>query len=173
MENKHELVKKAISGDVEAFETLLQSKRDKLYRTAFLYARNKEDTLDILQETAYQAFLSIKNMKQPEYFDTWLIRILIRVSSAILKKKKLFILDNEVSHTAVDNVNIEKTSNSQLLLSEAINNLSSDYKTVIILFYYHDLKIKDISEIIGRPENTVKTHLRRARCELRNYLEEE
>lgn len=173
MENKNELVQKAINGNVETFEMLLQSKRDKLYRTAFLYVRNKEDALDILQETAYQSFLSIKNIKQPEYFDTWIIRILIRVAYAFLKEKNLLILDNEVSDTIVDNVNIEKTSNSHLLLSEAINNLNSDYKTVIILFYYHDLKVKDISEILGKPENTVKTHLRRAKYELKEYLKEE
>lgn len=173
MNNQHELVQKAKSGNIEAFEILLQSKHDKLYRTAFLYVRNKEDALDILQETAYQAFISIKNMKQLEYFDTWIIRILIRVSYAFLKEKDLLFLNDDVSDTLVSHVNIEKISSTRLTLLEAIRNLNADYQSVIILFYYHDLSILDISEIIGKPENTVKTYLRRAKIELKDYLGEE
>lgn len=173
MNNTHELVQKAKSGDVEAFEILLQSRHDKLYRTGFLYVRNKEDALDILQETSYQAFISIRNIKQIEYFDTWIIRILIRVAYTFLKEKNSFILNNEISDTIDSNLNIEKTSDSQLSMAEAISNLSSDYQSVIILFYYYDLSILDISEIIGKPENTVKTYLRRAKIELKDYLKGE
>lgn len=65
------LVKKAIKVDEEAFETLVVQQSDKLYRTAFLYVPNKEDALDVLQETIYKAFISIDQLKHPEYFSTW------------------------------------------------------------------------------------------------------
>jgi RNA polymerase sigma-70 factor, ECF subfamily len=65
-----DLVKKAINGNEEAFETLVKSESEKLYKTAFVYVRNKDDALDVLQETVYKAFTSIDKVKKPEYFTT-------------------------------------------------------------------------------------------------------
>lgn len=56
-------------------------------------------------------------------------------------------------------------------LSEALSRLNSSYQTSIILFYYHDLSIKDISEIMEVPVGTVKTNLRRAKKKLKSELE--
>ena len=62
------LVKKAVAGNAKAFEMLFQKHSEQLYRTAYIYVRNKEDALDIVQETAYKAFLSIAQLRNPEYF---------------------------------------------------------------------------------------------------------
>lgn len=56
-------------------------------------------------------------------------------------------------------------------VSEALTKLNPDYQTSIILFYYHDLSIMDISEIVEKPVGTVKTHLRRARKILKTEIE--
>ncbi|USK35137.1 hypothetical protein LIT25_07365 [Bacillus sp. F19] len=61
-------VEKAIRGNEEAFEELIQLESSKLYKTAFLYVRNKEDALDVLQDTVCKAFVSIGSLRQPEYF---------------------------------------------------------------------------------------------------------
>lgn len=58
-------------------------------------------------------------------------------------------------------------------IKEAISKLSPSYQTAIILFYYHDLSIKDISEVVERPVGTIKTHLRRARKKLKMEIEKE
>ena len=68
------LVKKAIKGNEKAFETLITNESDKLYRTAYLYVRNKEDALDVLQETTYKAFLSIHQLKSPEFLVPGLLK---------------------------------------------------------------------------------------------------
>ena len=82
------LVKKAIKGNEDAFETLITNHSDKLYRTAYLYVRNKEDALDVLQETTYKAFISIHQLKSPEYFGTWLTKILIRTAYDRIKQEE-------------------------------------------------------------------------------------
>lgn len=58
------LVKKAKKGDDEAFSCLIDSVRDKLYRTAFSYVRNEQDALDIYQDTIYEAYTSLKKTKK-------------------------------------------------------------------------------------------------------------
>ena len=163
------LVKKAINGNQKAFETLVKNESKKLYKTAFLYVRNKEDALDVLQETIYKAFVSIEQVKQPEFFNTWLTKILIRTAYDLLKKRKKSVFDEQLLDSYLDesSPNVE----GKLDLTNAIYTLNQNYQTVIILFYYHDLPIRIIADTMGKPESTVKTYLRRAKIELKLSLE--
>ncbi len=160
-------VKKAIKGNEDAFEELIKIESAKLYKTAFLYVRNKEDALDILQDTVCKAFVSIGSLKQPEYFSTWLTKILIRTAYEFLKKKKKVVLIESAFFENKAAVNKE----SELDLPYAISTLNHHYQTVIILFYYHDLSIRTIAETMKKPEGTIKTYLRRAKAELKHVLE--
>ncbi|SDQ83842.1 sigma-70 family RNA polymerase sigma factor [Virgibacillus salinus] len=167
MENL-DLVDKAINGDGQAFETLVKNESEKLYKTAFLYVRNKEDALDVLQETIYKAFVSIKQVKQPQYFHTWLTKILIRTAYDFIRKRKKVVLDENI----IDNMPEKPCTNIEDRLDtlNAVTRLNKDYQTVIILFYYHDLTIYQISETMEKPENTIKTYLRRAKIELKKII---
>ena len=169
LDNNIHLVKKAIRGNDKAFEKLVKQESEKLYKTAFLYVRNKEDALDILQETIYKAYISINQVKQPEFFTSWLTKILIRTAYDFLRNNKKIILDESLlkNVTAASKTNME----GKMDLVNAISTLKQDYQTVIILFYYHDLSIRCIGETMGVPENTVKTQLRRAKMELKRILE--
>ncbi|MFZ3579092.1 sigma-70 family RNA polymerase sigma factor [Virgibacillus sp. DJP39] len=166
-----ELAKKAINGDEQAFGTLIRSESEKLYKIAMLYVRNNDDALDVIQETVYKAFVSIKQVKEPKYFQSWLTKILIRTCYDLLKKKKkvVYLDDNSLlsqyggEHSDNTDVNLD--------LINAVSTLNDDYKTAIILFYFRDLPIIDIADIMKKPENTIKTYLRRAKLELRNLLE--
>jgi RNA polymerase sigma-70 factor (ECF subfamily) len=86
--NEMKLVKRAIKGNKNAFEELLVIHSDQLYRTAFLYVGNREDALDIVQETAYKAFLAVGQLKNERFFLTWLTKILIHCAFDVMKKKK-------------------------------------------------------------------------------------
>lgn len=164
------MVKKAIKGNEDAFEQLIKQESDKLYRTAYLYVRNKEDALDVLQETVCKAFVGIHKLKEPKYFSTWLVKILIRTAYGVIQKKKKTVLSGEALIYSL----IENTSPSpeeDLDLTNAISTLDQNYQTVIILFYFHDLSIKTIAEKMQKPEGTIKTYLHRAKAELKGLLE--
>lgn len=169
---KHDLhtVKRAINGDVEAFEELLFKEEKMLYYKALSYVGNKEDALDAIQETSYNAFLAIRKLRNPEYFSTWLFRILIRECYKLLKQRDQMIPYEESELLKrLDSKQEEEIDSFHL--SEALSRLKSSYQTSIILFYYHDLSIKDISEVMEKPVSTVKTYLRRARKKLKSELE--
>lgn len=90
---KHDIyiVKKAIKGDTKALETLLLLEKEMLYYKALSYVSTKEDALDAIQETSYNALLSIHQLRNPEYFSTWLFRVLIRECYKLLRERKKMI----------------------------------------------------------------------------------
>ena len=169
---KHDLqdLKRAINGDAEAFEELLYKEEQMLYYKALSYVGNKEDALDAIQETAYNAFLVIGKLRNPEYFSTWLFRILIRECYRLLRARDQMIPYEESELLKrLDRKQDEEIGSFHL--HEALTRLKSSYQTSIILFYYHDLSIEDISQVMEKPVGTVKTNLRRARKKLKSELE--
>lgn len=90
------LVQKAKKRNDEAFEFLISSVRNKLYRTAYSYVRNEQDALDIYQETIYKAYTSLKTLKNPASFQSWIIKILIFKSIDFIRKEsRHFTTDDE------------------------------------------------------------------------------
>jgi len=79
------LVEEAISGCKEAFSTLVDMNKEYLYKTAFLYMKNQEEALEVYQETVYKAYINLHKLKKPEFFKTWLTRILINNANDRLK----------------------------------------------------------------------------------------
>lgn len=173
MENESQrLVKKAIKGSKSAFEKLVQQHYERIYRTAFLYVHNEEDALDVVQEATYQAFKSIHSLKNPEYFTTWLTRIVIRCAWHVIKKRDNVVpLNDEYLSNLQDDSKSDIEGSSQLL--HAIQQLRLNYRTAIILFYFYDYSIKTISSVMEIPENTVKTYLSRGKAELKKVYRSE
>src|SRR5690625_4016723 len=163
-------VKKAVKGDPQALETLLLLEQRMLYYKALSYVSTKENALDVIQDTSYNALLSIHQLKNPEYFSNWLFRILIRECYKLLREqKKVIPYEDDVLLKKLVSKDDKELETSYV--REALSKLSTSYQTSIILFYYHDLSIKDISEVMEKPVGTVKTHLRRARKKLKVEIE--
>ncbi len=81
-------MKKAQSGDDEAFLELFQEYENVIYRMAYVYVKNQADALDVVQEVAYRSFKNIKTLNKPEFFKTWLIKIAISCSIDCINKNK-------------------------------------------------------------------------------------
>jgi RNA polymerase sigma-70 factor, ECF subfamily len=163
------LVKKAQKGNDTAFLTLFQKYEQDIYRTAFIYVKNQSDALDVVQETAYRSFKSIKGLKDANYFKTWLLRIAINCSSDLLRKQKNVVqmkpeLEEIVLGTLDEDIALEIT------LRDLIEGLKADEKGVIILRFYEGLTIKEVSETLDIPLGTAKTTLYRALNKLRRNL---
>lgn len=158
------LVIRGIKGDDNAFYTLIDRNKEKLYRIAFTYFKNEVDSLEAVQETTYRAYKNIKKLKEPQYFDTWLVRILINYCIDELKRRNRF---NKAYEEAKGLQNIDS---DKLDIEMALEALRREYKDVIILKYFEDLTIKDIARIMDSPEGTVKTWIHRALMELKEIL---
>jgi RNA polymerase sigma-70 factor, ECF subfamily len=164
-------VKKAKRGNSKAFQKLIEAEKEKLNRMAYLYLKNESDAIDIVHETLYKAYISIEKLKEPDYFSTWLMRILINTALDFNKKNKWIIPVEELERYGNDENTERLHVEERLDLVDAIARLEEKYKTVIILRYYNDLPIKEIAKILNCPEGTVKTNLHRAIQQLRTFLE--
>lgn len=164
-------VLKAQRGDDDAFYQLISNRKEILYRTAFAYVKNKEDALDILQETVYKVYVSLNKLKEPRFFNTYLTRILINCSIDYIRKNK-----KEISVEDVQAFALTKTQESKeavIDLYSAIDRLEEKRKSIIILKYFQGLTLNEIAEVLQYPLGTVKTKLHRALKELRLDLGEE
>ena len=92
------LVKRAIKGDRQSFEKLMDIYFDRLCREAYIRCKYEEDVKEIVQETIYKAYRNIRSLKEPQYFKTWLSRILINVANDYLRNKGM--VDLELDETS-------------------------------------------------------------------------
>ncbi|MDU4892366.1 MAG: sigma-70 family RNA polymerase sigma factor [Clostridium sp.] len=169
-QDEYKQIKKAIDGDKNAFAEIIKLNKVHLYKTAYMYVKNEDKALDVLQETISKGLISIHKLKTPAYFNTWITRILI--NTAIDMNRKYSKTEELNEHSKIIDFKASVSLEEKLDLYRAVDLLKDNYKTIIIMKYFNDMKIKEISEVMNIPENTVKTYLNRAKTSLRDILKE-
>lgn len=151
--------------DQETYARKAEALRGKLYRTAYCYLGSEAMALDVLDEAVYKGLRGAGKLRQPEYFETWLTRILLNECSRELKRSRRF--------TALeDSPELTAESLDHLPLKQAILRLPKDLKDVIVLRYFGGYTLAETAEILSIPAGTVSTRQRRALELLRLDLEE-
>lgn len=162
-------VKRAKNGDKNAFSNLVRLNKTALYRVSKSILGKEDDVEDAVSEAILKAYKNIKSLKDESLFKTWLIRIVINESNNIYKKRK-----REVTVENDQFVNIQINDRyKDLTLYDAIKSLDEDLRVTTILFYFEDIKYKDIAKILNIREGTVKSRLSRAKEKLYHMLKEE
>lgn len=138
---------------------------------AYVYMKNQEDALDIVQEVAYQSFKKFNTLKNPEYLKTWLIKITINSAiNAINKRKKVVQL--KTSYEEFLSAEMDENIPLNLSLQHVIELLQEDEKSVILLRFYQNYTFKEIAVALDIPLGTAKSILYRALQKLRKELKE-
>ncbi|MGE7186218.1 RNA polymerase sigma factor [Peribacillus sp. NPDC006672] len=162
------LVKKAQKGDDKAFLKLFQKYEQDIYRMAYVYVKNKEDTLDVVQEVAYRSFKKIDTLKKPEYFKTWLIKITISCAIDCLRKNKK-VVQLKTEYEEIISSDVEDIPLS-LSLHQLLDELNENEKSIVILKFYEGYSFKEIAELLNIPLGTSKSILYRALDKLRKQV---
>ncbi len=152
------LIRKAQKGDDQAFMELIGMCRSSMYKVARSFLRRNEDMEDAISQTVLDCYVKMDSLRKPEYFKTWLIRILINNCKDILKSGRRECLleefpEQEDTCMALENYEFE----------ELMNSLDEKYRVVLLLYYGEGFKIREIAQILEMDENTVKTRLSRGR----------
>lgn len=161
------LVKKAKTGDVQAFITLCEAYQVVLYNSAYKLLLNNEDVADCLQETEIRAWQKIPNIKNEAAFNSWIFRIMINSAKDILKKRVDIVTFEECY------MNTTEQNYEHFQLEAEFDKLPERYKIPIVLHYYAGFNINEIAEQLNISKNTVKTRLARGRTKLKILLEGE
>jgi len=174
-----ELVQKCQAGEVGAFQELVSRYHQKIYVVIVGLLRNREDALEVAQETFFRAYRKIKSFQGGSSFYTWLYRIAVNMAIDSQRRQKrnpldfretmdgLFEEQNEVARDPFSDVHDRELREK---LVSAINDLTPEHKAVIILRTVEGLSYKDIGEILGCSEGTVMSRLHYARKKLQEKL---
>ena len=164
-----QLVKRSISGDADAFLELMEKNSLAMYKVARGILDNDEDAADAIQDTILTCFEKIHTLKNPEYFKTWMIRILINKCKDILRSGRRMICVEELPEQAAKDT-VEAEAN--LEWKEALWGLDEKYRLIVVLFYAEGLRTAEIGKLLQLPDSTVRTRLARGREQLARYYAE-
>ena len=163
--NEVELAKQAINGNEGAQLQLITLYKESMYRVAYSYMQNEHDANDVLQEMMYQCLKNMHKVQTPEYFKTWLVRIVINTCLMMKRQQKRIVITNDL---------VEKPQYMSELfeLNDVISQLPIEQQELIHLKYFKDLKNSDIATLQNIPEGTVKSRLHKTLKRLRRLLGE-
>lgn len=182
-----ELVSRAVDGDYQAFETIVERYQDRAYRLAWSLVKNDDEARDVLQDAFLNVFRKLDTFQGDAKFSSWLYRVVVNAGLMRLRKTKRrseIPLDefgpsfmdsghHESKAPAWDTRGDKVVENSELRekILEAVDELEEKYQTVFLLREMEDLELKEIAEILDITVPAVKSRLHRARLYLRATLE--
>ncbi len=143
--------------------------KNDVYRLAYSYTGCSSDAEDITQSVFIKLYRNMEKFDETLSIKKWLIKVTINECKTLFLSKWYKVI---VPLTDKEE-NVSKKDNEDNSLLESIMELPKKYRLVIYLYYYEEYKIKEIANILKLNENTVKTHLVRAKNLLRDILKEE
>lgn len=164
------IITKAIKGDKDAFIKIMESVETKMYIVAKSRLDNHEDIKDVIQETIFECYKNIRQLRDTEKFQSWVISILINNCNKFYKNHNNY---NYISYSENEpdiNNQFTKLENNIDFFS-LLKLLDESEKEIFTLFYINEYTTDKISKSLKVNENTVKTKLRRARQKIKEYIE--
>ena len=158
------IIQKAKKHDKEAFVELMEDNEKNMYKVAKAILKNDEDVADAMQETVLTCWEKIGTLKKNEYFQTWLIRILINKCNATYKQRKRFVSDENYPEAMVSEDGFANAEWGVFL-----KFLDEKYRIVIALYYMEGFKVREIAQILDVSESAVKARLATARKQMERY----
>ena len=153
--------------DRELFAERIDAIRERLYRIAWMYLRNEADALEAVDEAVYRGLRGLKHLRRPEYFETWITRILLNECSRELRRRKRLSPEETLPESA------GADAFDGLPLREAVGRLPEELRAVVVLRYFSGYTLEETAELLKLPRGTVATRQRRALKLLRLELGEE
>ena len=168
-----DLIAATLAGNSEAFATLVERYDRSVYHLAYRTVRDSEEARDVTQEAFFKAYRSLKTFKPGAKFSTWIFAIAYHACCDRLSRRKRY--SNE--EFPQDRADATPGPAEQAIASDearrlraAIDRLPEKYRTVITLYHLQGKQYDEIATVLGVPMGTVKTHLFRAKEQLRKLL---
>lgn len=166
-------INKVINGDASAFAYLVDTYKNMVFSLAYKMTKNKEEAEEVTQDTFIKAFKNLSNFKGDSKFSTWLYRICYHTTLDAIKKNKknnyTFEI-NEVTYNQIQSVEtilqgIERKERS-VIMDKCLMKLPDEERSILWMFYYDELSLKEIIEVTNLSEANLKVKLHRARKKL-------
>jgi RNA polymerase sigma-70 factor (ECF subfamily) len=164
------LVRQARQGDRDAFDVVLTDVVDHLYRFARLVLRDSDRAEDAVQETLVKCWRDLPSLRDPDRFDAWLNRILIRaITDEARRQRRVLGLVRLTVEPSVDDSSRSLADRDEL--ARVFDRLSVEHRTIVVLHHYLGMTTEEAARTIGIPNGTAKSRLHYATLALRAVLE--
>jgi RNA polymerase sigma-70 factor, ECF subfamily len=176
------LLERSRGGDQAAFRELVVLHQDQAYGLALRITRSPADAEEVAQDAFLRAWLALARFRGESSFGTWLYRIVARRAFDRLERirsRRGRELGGEEAATLVERAAApagaedRETAARARRLERMVSALPAAQRAAVTLYYYEDRSVEQVAGILGMPENTVKTHLSRARAALRSAWQQE
>lgn len=168
-----EAIGRVLDGDAEAFEVLVRRHSARVLRLGQSFFHDQDEAADFAQDVFIKAYTALASFRGRSLFSTWLLRIAYNTAINSKKRKREQIsLDPEIEMAGEPGTDVahmrEETAKA---VRAAMADLPPKQALCVELYFYYELKYSEISEITGYPVNTIKSHVFRAKRNLRERLE--
>jgi len=176
------LIRKAQRGETEAFQELVRKHDRKVLGLAYRMLGNQQDAEDVYQEVFMQVYNNIRKFRFQSAFETWLYRIVVNTAINYRRKRNRHLNRSVDILLSEDNASWDPADHKPLpdrlilnreireQIDRGLENLTLIQRTIFVLRFYQDFKIKDIAEIVSSSEGTVKNTLFRSIQKMRKQL---
>jgi RNA polymerase sigma factor (sigma-70 family) len=180
------LAKQVLSGDQEAFEVLVRRYNTPLFNFICRFLGDYDLACDVLQQVFLRFYTSLPKLGTGEPFKSWLFQVARNCCVDELRRKHRYAvhfsqLEAETSEGELTGLcdipdpgplpeEVVERRDLQVLLQQAIDNLPSKFRSVVVLRYASQLSFSEIGHILSMPEATAKTYFHRAKVLLRKIL---
>ena len=168
------LVERAQLGDRDAFDALVTASIDRSFAIAYRILRDAGRAQDATQAAYLSAWRDLPSLREPERFDAWLRRLVVRACYAEADRERRWAAG--VRLIPADTATVADTATALAdsdELERAFRRLKPDERAVLVLHHYLDLPDAEAAEVLGIPVGTMKSRLNRATAALRSALEAE
>jgi RNA polymerase sigma-70 factor, ECF subfamily len=165
-------VEQARRGDVLAFEAIVRSRIDAVYRLSLAILGDEADARDATQETFVAAWRRIASLRDPDRFDAWLQRIAVNAARMTLRgrrRRRVREISSDLLTAAVHEASGPKAPDAERL-GAAMERLSPDQRAILALHHLEGQGLDEIAEALGIPVGTTKSRLFTARRALEKAL---
>ena len=152
--------------DRTEFTARVQALTDRLYRISYGQLPEEQDRRDAVQEAIFKAWVNLPRLRRAEYFETWLVRILLNECHDLQRRR-----DRDAPLEAAPEPTVSGFD-GDAALRDAVRALPEKLRTAVILYYIEGYSTPEIACILRVPRETVKSRLRRARAALKQSLDE-
>jgi RNA polymerase sigma factor (sigma-70 family) len=159
------------------YSTIIDKYKDLAFNIALKITKNEQDSEEIVQDSFVKAFNGLNNFKKESQFSTWFYRIVYNTAISSVRHQKYIAveIDYKLTNTLGNNqiesaINKLDENDRKVLIKEAMEKLNELDYTLLSLYYYEDLSLKEISKIVEMKKNYIKVLLQRARIKLYNGL---
>lgn len=175
-----QLIADCLKGQTNAFGELVRRYQDRLYNAVFRIIDSAEDAQDVVQEAFLSAYQALQGFKGQSGFFTWLYRIAMNEAISLKRKQRVTLpirpRQEEDAQPADQSAcsrpgEAAERAEEEQKLQLALNRLSPEHRSVLVLKDIEDLKYEEIADALRVPIGTVRSRLHRARVELREILE--